>query len=470
VPPSGFSADRLRLKRAALFLIGLAIGLVMVARSQVSGDQLNLLARGWLFAEKGQLIPYGLPTSAGGNSPGSLTSLLVGLPLVVWRDYRAPTMLVFLCHVAAYLLLDRTLRGVLSGHGRTLFAVFFWLNPWRLHFSGFLWNANYLVMFGALHLWTVRRQRRRASFWLSFVHVLAIGAMMQLHSSFVILALATVLLAWRGYFKPHWLGAACGALVVAGSLVPWLLAVRADPSLMPSGTGFLGRGLVLLFPLVRGVLYWLRYPSLSFSGTGNADMTTLDFASTLGSSTDAALVVVLGFLTQIVGPATLLLPLLANGWLWRRVRRGVLRRLPEDASDRCWLLGYVRWVFVAMVVSAGLSPTTIMAWQGFSVLHAAVLAVVLYLMVLGHTRLGRAARLVPSLYAWLAILLLVAMAFGAPHYRVGGRHAHAIALRADHPMLPDLGIDRVGSVTIDSVNGWWPDALPRPAAPAPDRR
>jgi hypothetical protein len=227
--------------------------------------------------------------------------------------------------------------------------------------------------------------------------------------------------------------------------------------------------LVLLFPVVRGLLYWLRYPSLSFSHTGNADMTTFDFTSTLGSSPDAVLVVVLGFLTRVVGPATVLLPLLANGWLWRRVGRGVLRRPGQGASGRRWLLDYVRWVFVATMASFALSPITIMAWQGFVVLHAAVLPVVLYLMLLDRTRLGRLARLVPRLYATLSIVLLVAMAFGAPHYRAGGRHAHAIALRADHPMLHDLGIDRVGSVTVDPVNGWWPDALPVPA-PTPPRR
>ena len=74
----------------ALFVIGLLISLIMLARSQVGGDQFNLLARGWLLADEGVWIQYGNPTSAGGNEPGGLTSLLVGLPLMVWRDYRAP--------------------------------------------------------------------------------------------------------------------------------------------------------------------------------------------------------------------------------------------------------------------------------------------------------------------------------------------------------------------------------------------
>ena len=55
----------------------------MVIRSQVGGDQLNLLARGWLLAARGQFIPYGNPLSTGGKAPGGITSLLVGLPLSV---------------------------------------------------------------------------------------------------------------------------------------------------------------------------------------------------------------------------------------------------------------------------------------------------------------------------------------------------------------------------------------------------
>ena len=64
-----------------LFALGLGISLAMVARSQVAGDQLNLLARGWLLAEEGRFIPYGNPMSTGGKAPGGVTTLLVGLPL-----------------------------------------------------------------------------------------------------------------------------------------------------------------------------------------------------------------------------------------------------------------------------------------------------------------------------------------------------------------------------------------------------
>ncbi|MGH6958963.1 MAG: hypothetical protein ACREE7_00615, partial [Dongiaceae bacterium] len=76
--PEAAAAGRLRW---ALFAMGLALSAWMVARSQVGGDQLNLLARGWLLVEEGVWVPYGNPTSSGGAQPGGLTSLLVALPL-----------------------------------------------------------------------------------------------------------------------------------------------------------------------------------------------------------------------------------------------------------------------------------------------------------------------------------------------------------------------------------------------------
>src|SRR5512134_3185773 len=77
-----------------LFALGLAISVAMLVRSQVAGDQLNLLARGWLLAEEGRFIPYGNPMSTGGKAPGGVTTLLVGVPLMLWKDHRAPTAVV----------------------------------------------------------------------------------------------------------------------------------------------------------------------------------------------------------------------------------------------------------------------------------------------------------------------------------------------------------------------------------------
>src|SRR6187551_1392563 len=143
--------------RRALFLAGAAISLLMVLRTQVGGDQLDLLARGWRLAARGDLVPHGNPLSNGGNEPGAVTSLVVGLPLFLRMDHLAPVWLVWVTHLLAWWLLDRTLARALGGgaRARTLFAAFYWLSPWQLYFAGLLWNPSYLFLAGAAHLATL---------------------------------------------------------------------------------------------------------------------------------------------------------------------------------------------------------------------------------------------------------------------------------------------------------------------------
>src|SRR4051794_16798652 len=93
--PTARSAPRLVW---GVFAAGLLLSVLLLARSQSAGDQLNLLARGWLWAAKGQFLPYGNPMSTGGKAPGGITTFLVGLPLFVWRDHRAPTVVILLFH------------------------------------------------------------------------------------------------------------------------------------------------------------------------------------------------------------------------------------------------------------------------------------------------------------------------------------------------------------------------------------
>ena len=435
-----------------LFAFGLAVSLLMVARSQVGGDQLDMLARGWLFTH-GDWLQFGMTTSANGKTPGGLTSLLAGLPLLVWRDYRSPALLILLSHVVGYALLDRTVRGLLTRTERLLFAVLYWLNPWRLYHSAFVWNSNWEFLLGAVHLWTVHRQRRSPSFSASLLHVLALGAFLQLHSAFVILVLASVLLWWRGYFRPSLPGVALGAGLSALALIPWVQAVVANPALLPGGRGFLLRGLVYVFPMVRGIGYLLRYPSLSFGGT----MTEFDFTSVLGRE-DRVLGPALADIATGLGAASVLASLAAAVWFCRRAWRW-RSRFPATAGDRRWLHGYAAWTLVAALVSFALSPTTIMQWQGFSVVHAAVLPLVMWAALLLRTRRRVVAVRLARVHLAAVTALLLCMAVASPMYRRGGRERVGMIVGEDHRMYHELGILRHTAVTVGQKGAWLPDVF-----------
>jgi hypothetical protein len=476
------------------FAAGVVLAALMVARSQVGGDQLNLLARGWLLAVRRQMVWFGNPLSTGGKAPGGITSLLVGLPLMLWRDHRAATALVALCHLAAFLVLDRTLARIVTPRERLVFVILYWLSPWQLYFGTFLWNPNYLFLGGALHLATGWRMRRGRPFAASLLHALTLALALQIHPSFLMLAAASVLLWWRGYLRPHAGGLALGALLGALPLLPWAWEVIAHPVLLAEvHKGFPGRGLVYSLP--RGILYWLRYSSLSLAGRSGL----FDFTEAWGAAADRLLRPMFRALTEVVGPATVVLPLLANLWLWRRWRRRVrqgereqapaagdasglaapagvrerlgrllrLPRLPETAADRAWLQGYVVLIFLAAAAVYSLSPTTMMYWQGLCLFHAAVLPLTLYAGLLLRTRLAARVLAGAAAYVVLELLLTLGIAFGTPDFRCRGLETVVFPLLGDSPMFHDLHVQDTCPWPLGDPHGWWPDVLPRPGeAPA----
>jgi len=449
------------------FGAGLLLLALMVMRSQVGGDQLNLLARGWLLAARRQMVWFGNPLSTGGKVPGGVTSLLVGLPLLLWRDHRAATAVVALCHLAAFLLLDRTLARIVGPRERLLFVVLYWLSPWQLYFGSFLWNPNYLFLGGALHLATAWRLRRGPRFGASMLHAATLVLALQIHPSFLLLVTASALLWWRGYLRPHAGGLLAGAALGVLPLLPWAWEVLSHPALIREvHKGFPGRGLI--FSLPRGVFYWLRYSSLALAGRSGA----FDFTEAFGAAADHRLAPLFRALTRWVGPATVALPLAANLWLWRCHRRRArqarlawLARLEDTASDRDWLRGYVVLTFLAAAAVFILSPTTMMYWQGLCLFHAAVLPLTLYGGLLLRTRHARRVLAGVAAYAALELLLVFGIAFGTPDYRCRGLETVVFPLLGDSPMFHDLHVQDTCAWPLGDPHGWWPDVLPRPGEP-----
>lgn len=429
---------------AVLFAVGLALSALMVARCQMLGDQLHLYARGWLLAAEHVWVPFGNPTSAGGYEAGGLTALVVGLPLLVWMDHRAPVVAILASHVLAWWLLDRIVREALGRRARVVFAVIYWLGPWRLFFSGFLWNPNYLFLVGALHLWACYRQRERARFAHSFALVASTGLAFQLHPSVLVLVFSALALWWRGFWRPHWVGAAGGAALAGAALVPWLLVAQRHPEILPGDSGFPGRGLVYVFPLLRGVLYWFRHASLWCSSKW---MTQFDFGPAFGPAVDAWLRPLLRVLALGLAPLSIAVPVAAAAWLWRRRCTRVDPARPVSGRD--WLAGYALWTFAAALLTYALAPTTVMMWQGLVILHAAVIPVVLWVDALLAGPRAAWARRGAAAWLSLSLVLLLGMAFGSTVYRRGGLGAPGFAFASAHPMLRDLGLLRCCDVRVD---------------------
>lgn len=459
------------LRRAALAAAAV-LSLFMVARASPGGDQLNLLARGWLLAERGELVPFGNPLSSGGHFPGIAPSLAVGLPLAVWSDPRAPILLLWLLHAGAWLLLDRTLRPALSPLERAALAVVWGLGPMRLEASTVLWNPNYLPPIGVAHLAlaaALRRSRPFArSFARSFGPSLALGLLLgigaQFHPSMLLLGVLTALLWARGEIRPSWPGALAGGALALATLVPALLVAPPSGAERFGSIGYPFRGLLLVAPMLKGLLYWLRSAAIAPS----RQSLRLDFGASLGADWDGAATAAI-LVAALVGAVSTGLVLAAN----LRLRRAAWQRLtaPRRSDDlRAWLVGYAAWALVAAVLVYAAAPTTPQAWQGLSLLPAACLPVVFAASWL-ERRLGARRALVALAAAALTALTIDgSMALGGPNYRCTGAHANTFPLRAWSPMFDDLGIHRRCPWPMGVEGAWWPDVLPEEGRAARGRR
>jgi hypothetical protein len=446
--------------RAICLLAGMLLSAALLLRTQVGGDALSLLARGWRLAAFGDLVPYGNPLSGGGYDPGPATSVVVGLPLLFWNDHRAPVVLIWISHLAAWILLDRRLRRVVGEGERAAFALVFWLNPWRLTGAAVLWNPNYLFLLGAIHFATAFDQREAPRIWSSFFHVLALGLVSQLHPSTLLLIVASVVLVLTRTMRVHWPGAMAGGALALASLQPWLELVRVRPELLEGGTSHLFRALVFVQPWLKGLSYWLRYPSLAVS----AESHDFDFRFTLGPAADRVMAPLLDGFVLIAGATTIAIALAANIAFFRARRREGLMRSGPAADGREFLHRYVVSCAAAAVLVFAASPTTPQSWQGYALFHAAAIPVALWVGRRLEESGGKVRRRVEaSLIAAAAAsaIVTVAIGAGAPNFRCGGRGDLRYPLVADSPMLEELGIQRTCPWPTNVSGAGWPEALPR---------
>jgi hypothetical protein len=238
-------------------------------------------------------------------------------------------------------------------------------------------------------------------------------------------------------------------------LLPWYREVWLHPTLLAEAQkGFPFRGLVLVFPVLRGLLYWLRYSSLSLAGR----MDVFDFTSTLGPGANRWLAPPLFGITQVLAWLTVAAALAANVWLFRR--RAAFAAPAPTAPWRLWLRTYAALMLAATILVLCISPTTFMYWQGLALVHAAILPLVLWTGACWRSRWRRVAIAAVAAYAALELTLGLAMGYGSPEYRCRGQESVVFPLRSHSPMLEELNIQQTCPWPLDQPGGWWPDVLP----------
>lgn len=345
--------------QSAGFFAGLLLAVLYASNQIITGDQTQMLYKGYLGAYQDTWLAFGNAASAVGNVPGSLSAWIVGFPIMLWDSPWSPMVAIIALRVISYLLFDAVIKAVFSMPVRVLFMVAYWLNPWLLYDST-IYNPAYLCFFTALHFWSAFNLRDKPAFGYSFLHVLAIGGAMQFHYSWPVLAVISCYLLYRKMTHPNWAGVITAGVVLLVSLIPYFQEYAVNEEISRQSDRYIGYGAVHVYPVLKAVLYWFRYSSTLFSNRIITDV-TFDWVTTI-----SWLQMVLQYLWQavlyLVGAATVVLSVRINWASWKAIKP----RIKSDTAienNQQWLLLFAVATVLAIIVNAMLSPITFSYWH-----------------------------------------------------------------------------------------------------------
>ena len=348
-----------------IVILGFFQGILYASNSYLKTDQKQLLSKGIKLAFLGEWVHYGNAVSSGGHVPGSLSTLLVGIPLFIYDSYISPLLFISVLHLVSLFLLIAVLKEKCTQSQILIFCILYWLSPWRV-VNSHLWNPSYLFFAAALHLYSyMRLLRQERSFLWSFVHVLAIGFAFQLHASSLILALISILLFWRKKLKINVWGVVFSSAAIFASLIPFYLEAQKNEAIiiplfsghfeLNSFANYLSYGLKRIWIILKALIYWPRYSSLwlphDFYNFNSFDFSRIFDSETLSTAIKYTFV----FIRYVLGAGSLILSFWGFGWTARRLwRRRLELKNPLD--------NYILMTIIAIAISSSLSPVMISNW------------------------------------------------------------------------------------------------------------
>lgn len=251
---------------AILLIVGLLLSVIMFKTLMIHTDNTQLMDKVMQIKTTGEWVHHGNAATKMGALPGSFLTAVTAVPMMLWFSPYAACAIILLCHLIAYFFL-RNLGFKLDAHFNPIYLViFFWLNPWRVEQSE-LYNPGYLFLFSVIHLLSLYQLHiKPKSFWASFWLTVGMGFCFQVHFSVLILGISFLYLFLTKKVKINYWGLASGLVVIGLSLIPWLLQTMAQQQqvLKPASDTFLGKNLVLVYPVIKAVIYFFRMGSVYF--------------------------------------------------------------------------------------------------------------------------------------------------------------------------------------------------------------
>ena len=246
-----------------LLVIGSILSFIMFKTLMIHTDNTQLMDKVYKILTTGEWVHHGNAATKMGSLPGSFLTVITAVPMIVWNSPYAACLVIFLFHLASYFILRYLGFKYIDNFNPLYLVVFYWLNPWRIEQSE-LYNPGYLFLFSSLYFYFIHKLNTRKNFWDSLFLVLVVGFCFQVHFSVLILGISFLYLFWRKQIKVHYLGFATGVVLIGLSLVPWALEKMSGQtdSLQTHSGAYIGKNLVLVYPVLKAIAYFFRMGSL----------------------------------------------------------------------------------------------------------------------------------------------------------------------------------------------------------------
>lgn len=337
----------------ALLLVGIILSLLMFKTLMIHSDNTQLMDKVMQIKTTGTWVHHGNAATKMGSLPGTFLTFVTAVPMMIWFSPYAACVVILLCHLLAYFFLRHVGYKIKPDFNPILLVVFFWLNPWRVEQSE-LYNPGYLFLFSGLHLWSLYQMHLKKSFWASFWLTMCLGFCFQVHFSVLILGISFAYLFFTKKVKVNYAGIVAGLALVVASLIPWFLQLQEQQqtALQPNSDTFLGKNLILVYPVIKALVYFFRMGSVYFGrhifSEINFDWVTLTWLKLSLDYIFHALKWVLAFVSLILSLKFFL---------------HYFKSYKKEFSDRPFIDHYMISLFVGVFGAASLSPVEFNHWH-----------------------------------------------------------------------------------------------------------
>ena len=160
--------------------------------------------------------------------------------------------------------------------------------------------------------------------------------------------------------NPDWRGVFTAGALIGFSLIPYAIEMMHNESIGRESDRYIGYGAVHVYPVLKAVIYWLRYASTLFSNRIITDV-GFDWVSSL-VWVQLTVQYIWQSILFLAGAATVLFSAKVNWLSWKQVKSHLKRNTPIQ-DDQQWLLLFAAATVFAIIINAMLSPITFSYWH-----------------------------------------------------------------------------------------------------------